>query len=62
MTSAGTHIRLEDVQAHFRTLGITRQKIPEHVVLVDDFPRTPSGKIRKNELRDALRRAAKETP
>jgi non-ribosomal peptide synthetase component E (peptide arylation enzyme) len=30
---------------------ITRQKIPAKVVLVKDFPRTPSGKIKKYELR-----------
>lgn len=47
-------ITLLDVQRHFRELGITRQKTPERVIQVDDFPRTPSGKIKKVELRDQL--------
>lgn len=28
---------------------------PEHLVLVDDFPRTPAGKILKTELRKRVR-------
>ena len=37
-------------------------KIPHHVVFVDDFPMTASGKIRKVELReDAKKRAAQNT-
>ena len=49
---------LEVVAAHFASLGIARYKTPERLVLVDDFPRTASGKIKKNELRDALRSEA----
>jgi acyl-CoA synthetase (AMP-forming)/AMP-acid ligase II len=39
---------LEDV-------GLARQKWPEEVRLVDDFPRTPSGKVQKFVLRQQLR-------
>lgn len=35
--------------------GLAKQKSPEFVVAVDDFPRTPSGKIRKDVLRHRLR-------
>ena len=53
------NVNLESVTAYFRGLGITRQKIPERViVLADDFPRTPSGKIKKAELRAELRAQA----
>jgi acyl-CoA synthetase (AMP-forming)/AMP-acid ligase II len=34
---------------------MARQKIPERLVLLDAFPRTPSGKIRKDVLRRSLR-------
>ena len=35
--------------------GMARQKFPERVVAMADFPRTPSGKIRKDQLRLRLR-------
>jgi acyl-CoA synthetase (AMP-forming)/AMP-acid ligase II len=43
------------VQAHLGATGIPKQKWVEAVQVVDDFPRTPSGKIRKFVLRDELR-------
>src|SRR5690606_22420870 len=46
----GSEITLEDVRAHFRGAGVSVQKTPEHLVVVDDFPRTPAGKIIKTEL------------
>lgn len=39
---------------HFAALGVAKQKTPERVVGIDEFPRTASGKIKKNELRDRL--------
>jgi acyl-CoA synthetase (AMP-forming)/AMP-acid ligase II len=44
---------LRDVAAE---AGLGRQKWPEELHIVTDFPRTPSGKIKKRELRDSLRR------
>ena len=38
---------------HFAAAGAARQKTPEVVVLVDELPRTPSGKVRKDVLRAA---------
>lgn len=35
--------------------GLARQKIPERVIVVQDLPRTPSGKVRKDQLRQRLR-------
>ncbi|HTC14602.1 MAG TPA: AMP-binding protein [Steroidobacteraceae bacterium] len=37
--------------------GLARQKFPERLEYVDSFPRTASGKIRKDILRDALKSA-----
>ncbi len=46
---------LPAVQAHLDSAGLPKQKWVEEVRIVDDFPRTPSGKIRKFVLRDELR-------
>jgi len=35
--------------------GLARQKWPEELRIVTDFPRTPSGKVRKVDLRRQLR-------
>ena len=35
--------------------GLSRRKLPERLEVVDDFPRTASGKILKRALRDRLR-------
>jgi acyl-coenzyme A synthetase/AMP-(fatty) acid ligase len=35
--------------------GLAKQKFPERLEYIDDFPRTASGKIRKDRLREALR-------
>jgi len=46
---------LEAVRAHFAASGVARPKTPERIVVVDDFPRTPTGKIKKFELRQRLK-------
>ncbi|HXY92449.1 MAG TPA: AMP-binding protein [Acidimicrobiia bacterium] len=46
---------LDAVRAHLDAAGLARQKWPEELRVVDDFPRTPSGKIKKHVLRDDLR-------
>jgi cyclohexanecarboxylate-CoA ligase len=50
-----TDISLDLLRRHFAEAGIARQKAPEHLELVSEFPRTPSGKIRKVDLREQLR-------
>ena len=47
---------LDTVRAHLYAAGLARQKWPEDLRAIDDFPRTPSGKIQKFALRDQLRR------
>ena len=49
---------LDEVRAYFDAVGVARQKWPEELRSVDQFPRTPSGKIKKQELREQLRSEA----
>ncbi|HEY7135413.1 MAG TPA: AMP-binding protein [Acidimicrobiia bacterium] len=44
-----------DVRAHMEHAGLARQKWPEEVRDIDELPRTPSGKVKKFELRQRLR-------
>ncbi|HWF16470.1 MAG TPA: AMP-binding protein, partial [Acidimicrobiales bacterium] len=46
---------LDAVKAHLSDAGLARQKWPEELRVVDELPRTPSGKIQKFVLRDRLR-------
>lgn len=46
---------LDVVRAHLAAAGLAKQKWPESIRLVSDFPRTPSGKIQKFVLREQLR-------
>jgi non-ribosomal peptide synthetase component E (peptide arylation enzyme) len=48
-------VTLGDVTAHLSRVGLARPKWPEELRLVDDLPRTASGKVRKLELRAWLR-------
>jgi acyl-CoA synthetase (AMP-forming)/AMP-acid ligase II len=49
---------LDAVRAHLDAAGLARQKWPEDVRPIEEFPRTPSGKIQKFALRDRLRAEA----
>jgi acyl-CoA synthetase len=46
---------LESMRKHLATTGLAKVKWPEEVRLIDEFPRTPSGKIQKFVLRNGLR-------
>ena len=46
---------VEDVRAHLGAAGLARQKWPEAIYEVPDFPRTASGKVQKFVLRKQLR-------
>jgi acyl-CoA synthetase (AMP-forming)/AMP-acid ligase II len=48
-------IDLPEIRRFLTTAGLARQKFPEHLVLVDDLPRVPSGKVRRDELRRRAR-------
>lgn len=46
-----------ELRAYLETAGVARQKWPESLYEVTDFPRTPSGKVQKFRLRQQLRDA-----
>ena len=54
ITEATKTLTLEEVTAFLVEAGLAKQKIPEHLVLVDDFQRTAYGKIRKDVLRSDI--------
>jgi len=51
MRPGAAPVALTDMTAHLSGVGLARQKWPEDLRLVDDFPRTAAGKIRKVDLR-----------
>jgi cyclohexanecarboxylate-CoA ligase len=53
-TRGNVPVTLGDIQQHFRELGVARQKTPEGVVVLEEFPRTAAGKISKRDLRATL--------
>lgn len=42
---------LDDLRAHFTVSGLAKQKWPEELHQLDEFPRTPSGKVQKAAIR-----------
>ena len=42
--------------AHVAASGLAKQKIPERIEIVDSLPKTASGKVRKDLLREEIRR------
>ncbi|MGH7822029.1 MAG: AMP-binding enzyme, partial [Candidatus Binatia bacterium] len=46
---------LKEVREHLAARGLARQKWPEEIIEVTEFPRTPSGKVQKFRLRQQLR-------
>ncbi len=56
----GQSIDLAEIRRFLDGEGLARQKYPEHVVLVDDLPRVPSGKVKKDVLRLRARKIAEE--
>lgn len=55
----GAATSLEEVRAHVHN-RIARYKMPKNLIIVDEFPRTASGKIRKSELRKRFAPGAQE--
>jgi cyclohexanecarboxylate-CoA ligase len=50
--AGGAALELAELVAHLDGQGIARQKFPEHLEVVDELPRTASGKVKKFELRE----------
>ena len=51
ITRDNQELTLDEVLAHFKELGVAKQKTPERLELVTEFPRTLSGKVQKYVLR-----------
>jgi acyl-CoA synthetase (AMP-forming)/AMP-acid ligase II len=51
----GQTVTLPHIAAFIAECGLAKQKTPEHVQIVPDFPRTGSGKIRKDLLRETAK-------
>ncbi|HLM29879.1 MAG TPA: AMP-binding protein [Acidimicrobiales bacterium] len=49
---------LAEVREHVAAAGLARQKWPESLHVIDEFPRTPSGKVQKFRLRQQIRDGA----
>ncbi|MCU1395544.1 MAG: fadK [Ilumatobacteraceae bacterium] len=47
-------VTLAEMRAHVLESGLARPKAPESLFIATDLPRTPSGKVQKQVLRDAL--------
>lgn len=57
IASRGADVGLDAVTRTLAAAGVAKQKYPERLVVVDEFPKTASGKIKKDLLRaDARRR------
>jgi acyl-CoA synthetase (AMP-forming)/AMP-acid ligase II len=54
----GQTIDLAEIARFLIAAGLAKQKIPEHLELVDDLPRTAIGKVRKDVLRATAREIA----
>jgi acyl-CoA synthetase len=50
-----TPLDLDTMRRHLEQAGMARQKWPEELRVVDELPRTPSGKVKKFVLREEIR-------
>jgi len=59
----GCSLTLAELLDNVAQAGVARQKHPERLVVVENFPRTASGKVRKDQLRRDIReRLSAESP
>ena len=54
VVTGGKELTLEEVVAHFADQGVAKQKTPERIEIVDEFPRTLAGKVQKYLLKRRL--------
>jgi cyclohexanecarboxylate-CoA ligase len=57
----GQTITLGEIVSFLERHQLARQKFPERLELVSEFPTTPSGKIQKYKLRDLVAQRARQT-
>lgn len=51
---SGATLTLDELKEFLRAKGVAKQYWPEMLEVLDDFPRTPSGKIQKFKLREEM--------
>jgi acyl-CoA synthetase len=55
----GANVTLEELVSHLRDRSVSREWWPEHLVIVDQLPRSSGGKVAKGDLKaDAVKRSA----
>jgi acyl-CoA synthetase (AMP-forming)/AMP-acid ligase II len=52
--TGGKELTLDEVRAHFAEKGVAKQKTPERIEIVEEFPRTLAGKVQKYLLKRQL--------
>jgi acyl-CoA synthetase len=52
----GASLTLEELTAHLASRGVSKETFPEHLVVVDELPRSSGGKLAKKQLREDIRR------
>jgi len=54
MSDDHSELTTEGLSAHLKNRGVARQKHPERVIVVDELPKTASGKVQKFRLREMV--------
>jgi acyl-CoA synthetase (AMP-forming)/AMP-acid ligase II len=54
LATGAAPVDIAEMRRHFESLGAARQKTPEYIAFVDEFPRTPAGKVKKQVLREQI--------
>ena len=52
---SGASVSLDEIRDHLSSRGVSREWWPEHIVVVDELPRSSGGKVAKGELREDIR-------
>jgi non-ribosomal peptide synthetase component E (peptide arylation enzyme) len=59
IVAEGDAFSLEDLAAYLDAAKVTKYMYPQHLVFMDEFPMTPTGKVQKVALQEDARRRAK---
>ncbi|MCB2059845.1 MAG: AMP-binding protein [Novosphingobium sp.] len=54
IVAAGDNARIDELIEHVQSSGLAKQKTPERFEFVDELPKTASGKVRKDKLREDI--------
>jgi len=56
----GASLTLDELVAHLASRSVSKETFPEHLVVVDELPRSSGGKVAKKQLREDIRRRLEE--